>query len=152
MSYQAYTTYTTKVTPQSEPIPGSKQVPNSAGGHSFEVDIWTRLNRFLILGTEGGTYYIRQKELTKENAKGIKKCILLDGKRVVDTVINISDTGRAVKNDPALFVLAMCAGLGDDFTRKYALTNLPKIARIGTHLFHFAGYVEQFRGWGRGLR
>ena len=43
MSYQAYTTYTTKVTPQSEPIPGSNQVPNSAGGHSFEVDIWTRL-------------------------------------------------------------------------------------------------------------
>ena len=152
MSYQAYTTYNTKVTPQSEPIPGSNQVPNSAGGHSFEVDIWTRLNRFLILGTEGGTYYIRQKELTEKNAKGIKKCILLDGKRVVDTVINISDTGRAVKNDPALFVLAMCAGLGDDFTRKYALTNLPKIARIGTHLFHFAGYVEQFRGWGRGLR
>ena len=56
MSYQTYTTYNTKVTPQSEPIPGSKQVPNSAGGHSFEVDIWTRLNRFLILGTEGGTY------------------------------------------------------------------------------------------------
>ena len=82
----------------------------------------------------------------------IKKCIFEDGKRVVDTVLDISDTGRAVKNDPALFVLAMCAGLGDDFTRKYALTNLPKIARIGTHLFHFAGYVEQFRGWGRGLR
>ena len=152
MSYQAYTTYNTKVTPQSEPIPGSKQVPNTAGGHSFEVDIWTRLNRFLILGTEGGTYYIRQKELTKKNAKSIKKCILEDGKRVVDTVLDISDSGRAVKNDPALFVLAMCAGLGDDFTRKYALTNLPKIARIGTHLFHFAGYVEQFRGWGRGLR
>ena len=152
MSYQAYTTYTTKVTPQLEPIPGSNQVPNTAGGYSFEVDIWTRLNRFLILGTEGGTYYIRQKELTKENAKSIKKCILEDGKRVVDTVLDISDTGRAVKNDPALFVLAMCAGLGDDFTRKYALTNLPKIARIGTHLFHFAGYVEQFRGWGRGLR
>ena len=152
MSYQAYTTYTTKVTPQSEPIPGSNQVPNTAGGHSFEVDIWTRLNRFLILGTEGGTYYIRQKELTKKNAKSIRKCILEDGKRVVDTVLDISDSGRAVKNDPALFVLAMCAGLGDDFTRKYALTNLPKIARIGTHLFHFAGYVEQFRGWGRGLR
>jgi len=152
MSYQAYTTYTTKATPQSEPIPGSNQVPNTAGGHSFEVDIWTRLNRFLILGTEGGTYYIRQKELTGKNAKSIRKCILKDGKRVVDTVLDISDSGRAVKNDPALFVLAMCAGLGDDFTRKYALTNLPKIARIGTHLFHFAGYVEQFRGWGRGLR
>jgi 60 kDa SS-A/Ro ribonucleoprotein len=26
------------------------------------------------------------------------------------------------------------------------------VARTGTHLFLFAGYVEQFRGWGRGLR
>jgi 60 kDa SS-A/Ro ribonucleoprotein len=26
------------------------------------------------------------------------------------------------------------------------------VARIGTHLFHFAKYVEHFRGWGRGLR
>jgi 60 kDa SS-A/Ro ribonucleoprotein len=29
---------------------------------------------------------------------------------------------------------------------------VPKVARTGTHLFVFAGYVEQFRGWGRGLR
>ncbi len=91
MSYQAYTTYNTKVTPQSEPIPGSNQVPNTAGGHSFEVDIWTRLNRFLILGTEGGTYYIRQKELTKENAKSIKKCILEDGKPNCSSVGKRSD-------------------------------------------------------------
>jgi 60 kDa SS-A/Ro ribonucleoprotein len=27
-----------------------------------------------------------------------------------------------------------------------------RIARTGTHLFLFARYVEQFRGWGRGLR
>ena len=26
------------------------------------------------------------------------------------------------------------------------------MARTGTHLFLFARYVEQFRGWGRGLR
>ena len=26
------------------------------------------------------------------------------------------------------------------------------MARIGTHLFHFVAYVEQFRGWGRGLK
>ena len=32
------------------------------------------------------------------------------------------------------------------------LAALPAVARTGTHLFLFAGYVEQFRGWGRGLR
>ena len=34
-------------TPQSQPIPGSTQVPNSAGGYAWQVDDWTRLDRFL---------------------------------------------------------------------------------------------------------
>ena len=46
----------------------------------------------------------------------------------------------------------MCAGLGDARTKAVALDVLPKVARIGTHLFHFAQAVQGFRGWGRGLR
>ena len=56
-----------RVTPQSQPIPGSTQVRNSAGGYSWQVDDWTRLDRFLILGAEGGTYYIGERELVKQN-------------------------------------------------------------------------------------
>lgn len=43
----------TRRTPQSQPIPGQPMVPNSAGGYTFAVDDWTRLERFLILGNEG---------------------------------------------------------------------------------------------------
>src|SRR5262245_34948535 len=50
--------FSTRHTPQSEPIPGSNQVPNNAGGHAFAVDNWTRLDRFLVLGTENGSYYV----------------------------------------------------------------------------------------------
>ena len=32
------------------PLPGSTQVPNSAGGFAWAVDDWTRLRRFLVLG------------------------------------------------------------------------------------------------------
>jgi 60 kDa SS-A/Ro ribonucleoprotein len=64
----------------------------------------------------------------------------------------VSKSGRAPKNDPALFALAMAAGLGDAKTKQAALDALPVVARIGTHLFHFVRYVEAFRGWGRGLR
>jgi 60 kDa SS-A/Ro ribonucleoprotein len=46
----------------------------------------------------------------------------------------------------------MAAGLGDEPTRRAALAALPRVARIGTHLFQFATFVEQFRGWGRSLR
>jgi 60 kDa SS-A/Ro ribonucleoprotein len=42
--------------------------------------------------------------------------------------------------------------VGDDETRKAALTALPQVARTGTHLFQFAAFVDGFRGWGRSLR
>lgn len=144
--------FQTKETPQTEPIPGKKMVKDSAGGYAFPVDDWARLDRFLILGTEGGTYYIGERKLTIENAQAIVRCIEANGPEVVGRLVDISDRGRAPKNDPALFVLAMCAGLGNEETRAMALAALPKVARIGTHLFKFAKYVQGFRGWGRGLR
>ena len=57
-----------QVTPQSRPIPGSTQVANSAGGYSWQVDDWTRLDRFLILGAEGGTYYIGERDLASSKS------------------------------------------------------------------------------------
>lgn len=142
----------TRVTPQSEPIPGKKMVKNSAGGYSFELDIWGKLDRFLIIGTEGGTYYIGERELTIKNAKNVLACIEENGTKVVERIVEISDQGLAPSNTPALFVLAMCAGLGDISTKKAALDVLPKVARIGTHLFEFVSAIEGFRGWGRSLK
>lgn len=128
------------------------QVKNSAGGFVFEVDVWTRLDRFLILGTEGGSYYASELALSTENAKAVDTCLTLDGARTVNRIVEISDKGRAPKNDPAIFALAMAAAHPDDNTRKLALAALPKVCRTGTHLLHFAEYVEGFRRWGRGLR
>ena len=51
-------------TPQSEKIFGSNQVPNSAGGFAWHIDDWKRLDRWLFLGSEGGTYYIGEHKLT----------------------------------------------------------------------------------------
>jgi len=140
------------VTPQSEPVPGSAQVPNSAGGFAWALDNWSRLDRFLVLGTEGGTYYVGERELTVQNAAAVAECIALDGPRVVRRIVEVSAGGRAPKNDPALFALAMAAGLGDEATRSAALAALPAVARTGTHLFHWLRFVGAFRGWGRGVR
>ncbi len=139
-------------TPQSAPIPGTAQVPNSAGGFAWAVDRWTRLDRFLVLGSEGGTYYVGERELTLENASAAADCLAEDGPRTVRRVVEVSTSGRAPRNDPALFVLAMAAGLGDPATRRAALDALPRVARTGTHLFHWLRYAQAFRGWGRGVR
>ncbi len=144
--------FSTRTTPQSEPIPGSSQVPNNAGGFAWEVDDWKRLDRFLILGSEGGTYYVGERKLTIDNANAALRCIKADGVRTVKRILEISDAGRAPKNDPALFVLAIAASQGDANTRKAAFDVLPKIARIGTHLFMFLENLQGFRGWGRGVR
>lgn len=144
--------FSLRQTPQNQPIPGSTQAPNSAGGFAWQVNDWTRLDRFLVLGSEGGTYYINEQKLTQENAEAVLRCIAADGPRVVQRIVAISTAGRAPKNDPALFALALCASVGDQATRQAALTALPQVARIGTHLFHFLEYVDGCRGWGRGLR
>lgn len=127
-------------------------VPNNEGGFVFSLDNWGRLDRFLILGSDAPTYYAGAKALTIENAKCVEACIKADGARVVRTIVDVSDRGRAPKNDPALFALALCCAADDVKTRQAALAALPKIARIGTHLFHFAAYVNAQRGWGRALR
>ncbi len=140
------------VTLQSQPIPGSKQVRNSAGGYAFPMDDWKRLDRFLILGAEGGSYYASERQLTVENAEAVIRCIEADGLRAVKRIVEISDTGRAPKNDPAILALALASARGDMATRQAANEALPQVCRIGTHLFHFAQYVDALRGWGRGLR
>lgn len=147
---KAYRTVSTRKTSQIAPIIGKNMVANSGGGFSFAIDDWKRLDRFLVLGSAGGTYYAKERELTKDNAACVSRCIQLDGVRTVNRIVEISDSGRSPKNDQALFALAMCCA-GNEETKKAAFAALPKVARIGTHLFHFAAYVEQFRGWGRGL-
>jgi len=128
------------------------QVKNNAGGYVFKLDDWGVLDRFLILGSESNTYYCSAKELTIKNAQNILKLLDMDGKRVVDRVVEISQAGRAPKNDPAIFVLALAASHKDNSVRSYALKNVASVARTGTHLFQFINYCNKLRGWGRALR
>ncbi|MBU2177529.1 MAG: TROVE domain-containing protein, partial [Gammaproteobacteria bacterium] len=144
--------YGTRATPQSEPIPDKDMVQNSAGGYTFSVGDWGRLTRFLILGSEGNTYYTSERDLTKQNVDAALRCIREDGERVVREVVAVSEAGRAPKNDPALYILAMCASKGELAVRRSALTALPQVARTGTYLLHFVSYCKAFRGWGRALR
>lgn len=147
--------FQTKQTPQSEPIPGTDQVPNSAGGFTWQLDDWGRLNRFLVIGAEGNTLYATEREMTIENAQVVTRCLREDGPRTVEIITEISHAGRAPKNDQCLFALAMAASpkFADAPTRKAALAVLPKVARIGTHLFLWLKYADALgRGWGRGMR
>lgn len=142
--------YGTRVTPQSQPIPGKIMVPNSAGGFAFAVDDWTRLHRFLVLGSEGGSYYASERDLTIQNAECVRRCLESDALRTVKEIVAVSEAGRAPKNSPAIFSLAMGCAIGN--AKSEAMAAIPLVCRTGTHLFEFVECVEKFRGWGRSLR
>jgi 60 kDa SS-A/Ro ribonucleoprotein len=138
------------LTPQSSPLPGSAQVLNHAGGYVFEVGPWTRLARFLVLGSSGGTFYTTERALTRESAVAVLECLALDPQRTVEAVVRVSTEGRAPSNTPALFALglAFCEPRAVDAAR----AALPAVARTASHLFEFLTAVRAMRGFGRALR
>lgn len=145
--------FSPKTTPQSDPIPGKSQVKNRAGGFVFQVDRWVQLERFLILGNAGGSYYAGEREMTKENAQCVLDCLEEDGDRTVHTIVKISQSGRAPKNSPAVFALALCSAIGSDQVRALAHSNIPNVCRIGTDLFRFMEDRKNLKGLsGRNFR
>jgi 60 kDa SS-A/Ro ribonucleoprotein len=138
--------------PQSEPL-NARQVRNNAGGFVFAIDDWARLDRFLVLGGDAPTYYQKAPALNRENAAVVDRCFAADAARTVARTVEISNEGRAPKNDPAIFVLAIGASHSDQAVRKLALAAVPKVCRTATHLFGFVKAVRALgRGWGRSLK
>ena len=123
------------------PDRGLKQVENSAGGYAWAVDDWTRLHRFLILGSEGGTYYAERAEADARERQGGRRCIAADGARRSRELVEVASGPRAEERSGAVRARDG-RELGDEPTRRAALAALPRVARIGTHLFHFAAVIK----------
>lgn len=154
MDYSKHAPNLLKDTPQTEFIRGreSEMTQNNGGGVGFKITPWQQLTRFLVLGSEGGTYYVTEQKLTKDNTKIIEQCLELDYKKTIDIIESISVSARAPKAEQIIFALAVCASSLVTHQASYALSKLNKICRTGTHLFRFLHYIDQFRGWGPALK
>ena len=141
-----------KATPQSEPM-DARQVANNAGGYVFAIDDWARLDRFLVLGSDAPTYYQSARALTRENAKAVLDCLAADAARAVARIVEISVSGRAPKQDPAIFALALATLDEKPETRALAYAAVPKVCRTATHLFQFVATAKALgKGFGRGMK
>lgn len=134
--------------PQREPILGRENdmVKNAAGGYTFRKDVWTQLADFLVLGTEGGTYYADERKHTYRNIGVVTQAVREDGHRAVTMAVEYS-TGRpprVPKPYPALYVVAYALAAGDLETKRAAAIAVPKVARTTDHLAHLFGYWKQF--------
>jgi len=128
------------------------KINNSTKHEVFSIDMWKRLDRFLILGTEGGTYYISQKELTKENALNYLSCLETDHVRTINQVVDVLSKGKAFKRNAGLFALALAVSHSSKDIRKYAYSKVNDCISIGADILTFVSYIDSLRGWGTGLR
>jgi len=96
-----------------------------------------------------GIYHLRtEQKLTRAHAVAVEALIKADPRRVVDRTVEISEAGRAPRNDAAIFVLALAAAGETTEGRRHALAALPRVCRTATHLFQFQEEVKQLRGRG----
>lgn len=139
----------------------ARQVENSAGGFVYQVSDEQRLLRFLVLGTEGGTFYASQKDLTKANVQFLKDYAARAPEEFYNTLAKANADNVAPRHSTVLLALAVLYTHGvvraDDRTTYNVAAaaiepNFDTFVRTGTHLFEFVDYVTQWRQWGRGLR
>ena len=127
------------------------QVKNNAGGFVFQVSDQARLERFLILGVDGGTYYVNEASHASSNVAFLREYIERDEANVLKTIVDVSVNGRAYKQTPALFALAILIMEGKD--KKAIKSEFNKVVRTGTHLYEVLNYMTNAgTGWGRAKR
>lgn len=128
-------------------------VTNLSGGLVHKITPETLLNRYLIMGFTSNKISTESK--ATEDPIDISEIIGLiesRGPYVVDTIVHVSDSGRAKNNDPALKLLALCLTYGNTYTKRLAGDAVMKVVRTGTHLFHFVDFLNHYRGWGRAAK
>lgn len=139
----------TNKTAQTE-IAKAGQVKNDAGGYVFRVDKQARLERFLILGVDGGTFYVKESSHALSNAQFLNEMIETDEASVLATIVDVSVNGRAYKQSPVLFALASVIANGKN--KRAVKVEFNKVVRTGTHLYEVVDYLDKLAGWGRAKR
>lgn len=142
----------------------SRQVVNSAGGYVYQTDDATRLRRFLILGTEGGTFYASERDLTKVNLDFMKEFAAKDPKAFYNVLADVDADNIAPRHSTILLALAVLFAQAGQPSKDKRIeregvevydaikAHFPQFVRTGTHLFEFVDNALLFRKWGRGLR
>lgn len=122
------------------------QVKNNAGSYVFEISPVEQLRRFLILGTDGGTYYQSEHAITREGIALVKACAeTMTPMEFVPEIVNAA--ANAPKRTYAIFAYAVA--LSTENTKTVASGMDPHLVlKTGTDFFELISYLEQLRGWG----
>jgi 60 kDa SS-A/Ro ribonucleoprotein len=133
-------------TPQNQPLPHKKQVENNAGGYVFAITRWERLERFLILGSDQPTYYQSAQNITRQNASCVLECFREDAERAASVILGISMEGRAPRQKPVLFALALASTDANEKVRDAAFSVVPACCGTASSLFLWMRYRKELGG------
>ncbi|WP_245808484.1 hypothetical protein [Deinococcus hopiensis] len=97
----------------------SRQVPNNAGGFAYALSNEGRLTRFLVLGTESGTFYAGERAQTLQATDFVRELVQRDAATALRVTLEVV-RGRTPKTDPALLVLALIAKTAPDVAHRQA--------------------------------
>lgn len=138
--------------PPSQPLTPA-QVRNPAGGYSWKVDKWVQLDRWLTLGSMGGTFYVGEVDLTKENVQSVRDCIAEDPHRVAAETILSLGNHTAAKPDTALYTLALLLKTSTNVDARrsaaIAISGMANVRLTGYQILRLADFVQSLGGWGR---
>jgi 60 kDa SS-A/Ro ribonucleoprotein len=144
------------------------QVPNNAGGFVWQISDREQVIRYLIIGSEGGNYYQTPQQVSSTAASCVLRMTRTPDnfKWLIDTIRDVSISGRAAKQEPTLLALATAIVFAPTpATKTEALNAVKDCVRILTHMYMLIGYIKIFSkaghptltattgsGIGRGIR
>jgi 60 kDa SS-A/Ro ribonucleoprotein len=123
------------------------QILNNAGGFVWQISDKEQVIRYLIIGSEGGNYYQTPQQVSSAAASCVLRMTRTPDnfKWLIDTIRDVSISGRAAKQEPTLLALATAivfARTPADKTE--ALNTVKDCVRILTHMYLLIGYIKIF--------
>ena len=141
-------------TPQNRPIPGKedRMIENHAGGWSFKVSSEVMFRRWLLLGSEGGSYYQGEAELTLDNVKSFQYFAVREPKRAVEIMREHLDRKWYLRPYPLMAAASYMTMSDDADVRSAAWEILKDLAYTPFNFFRILSYLKSMRGTGRSVR
>jgi 60 kDa SS-A/Ro ribonucleoprotein len=138
--------------PQTRPL-DERQKENNAGGFVYTLPPADRLKRFLILGTEGGTYYAGDRAHTAQANKFLGEYLASDPDEYYSVLKAVNDANSAPRHSALLYALARLVTsveVENKDLRGRIKEDFTSMVRTGTHLFEFTDYLTGLSGkWSR---
>lgn len=153
----------TKATSQSRPIPGREADMrlNEAGGYVFQTPSDQFVLRFLVQGTEDGTYYASARDITLDAAKHIHAMaiedaghlahLIDDANRVTELEDGTVVPAAAGRKSPSLFALAVAKQFAREDNHRavvYDIIRARNVISTFGQMMEFLAYLYQMNGSG----